>query len=157
MNVALNLFQEIKSSYHAGITWAYLAEANMMNRNTNEATKSKITASKLFSDSSLTENEICRFARHMADCAHSMKDEVWELKTLDYALDVSSNLEDVRAFLYFNNRLLCLNKNDTSWKINDEMWRVSRNMDFEWEKTNDWYYAPVYSLEVMKEVFDQSV
>ena len=129
----------------------------MMNRNKNEAIKSIKTASEIFSDPSLTKKEICRFSRHMADCAHSIKDEEWEIKILDHALDVSSSLEDLSAFLYFNNRLLCLLKNDTSWKINDEMWRVSRNMDFEWEKTNDWYYAPVYSLEVMKEVFDQPV
>jgi len=157
LNIALNLFHELKNSYHSGITLAYLTEANILNRNKKEAQKSKKTAIALLRDSNLVENEICRFARHMADCAHSIKDDEWELNTLEYALDVSSKLEDERPFMYFNNRLLCLFNEDDSWKINDSMWRVSRNMDYEWEKTNDWYYMPVYSLEVMREVFNQPI
>ena len=143
LNKALSTFKELDNPFNTGTTWAYIAEAYHLLNRPDRSKEAEKRSKRILSNSNLNNYQQMEAYLYTADCAYRIKNRKWEREAVISALKPTSELEDPKYFLYFNQRLMDLDAGKDTLKAEEEPGRVKRPPLVRWFKEGSERFVPL--------------
>jgi tetratricopeptide (TPR) repeat protein len=140
---ALNTFENFKSSFDTGITWAFVAEAYHLLKYRVKYNEAIQQSKSILSQSNLEDTKLAKAYLPVADCAMRTGNHAWEREAVVSGLKASSKLEDLEYFLYYNQRLTDLDAGKPTPYAEMEPGKLRRPPVFRWYVEGSELFVPL--------------
>jgi len=102
---ALAVFENLKSSFNLGITWAFIADAYYLLKKGHEYDEAIQRSRSILSGSDLADAKLAEAYLCVAGCAWRTENRRWEREAVVLGFKAASKLEDLEYAVYYSQRL----------------------------------------------------
>jgi len=143
LNKALATFEDLKSPFNTGITWAFIAEAYHLLKKPQKYNEAIQRSKSILSQSNLEDAKLAQAYLDVADCAMRTGNRAWEREAVMSGFKAASKLEDIEYALYYNQRLTDLNAGKSTLSAEMEPGKLRRPPIFRWHREGSEMFLPL--------------
>lgn len=140
---ALTTFENLKSSFNTGITWAFIADAYYLLKKSHKYGEAIQRSRSILSRSNLEDAKLAEAYLPVADCAMRTENRRWEREAVVLGFKAASKLEDLEYAVYYSQRLTDLDAGKRTLYAEMEPGKLKRPPIFRWHVEGSEMFVPL--------------